>query len=261
MNFHLKSKPKNKFNYKLFLFVFLIFVIFMSIFFRDFFRNTIHITMEPVFYLKNTGLDSMNYFSRFFIFKNSLIKENQELKNELDSLRLVKMDYDILLRENEEIKADLGRIFTERKIISSILSKPPQIPFDTLLLDAGSESGVSLGDKVYISDSVIIATITEVTPKTSIATLFSNGSQETEVISSRTGSNFVIKGDGGLNFKVEVPRDTDIIWGDTFLYPNLRSSVVATVYFVDSNLQSSFKTIHLKVPTNVFQLKRVFIVK
>ena len=114
---------------------------------------------------------------------------------------------------------------------------------------------------VYISDTLIIGVISDVNSNSSIVTLFSNGGQENEVISSRTGSSFVIIGDGGSNFELEVPKETDILWGDVFTYPSARNSVLATVYFVDSNSQSSFKTVHLKFPSNIFQTKRVFILK
>jgi hypothetical protein len=60
---------------------------------------------------------------------------------------------------------------------------------------------------------------------------------------------------------VEVPKDADILWGDVFEYPNLKTSVVGSVYYVDQSAQSSFKTIYIRVPGNIFQTKWVMVEK
>ena len=92
-------------------------------------------------------------------------------------------------------------------------------------------------------------------------TLFSSSNQKQESVVLRTGASFEIFGKGGSNFQMEVPKDTDIIWGDVFEHPGLTTSVIGTVYYIDSNSQSSFKTIFMRVPGNVFDAKWVFVEK
>jgi len=142
-----------------------------------------------------------------------------------------------------------------------VLSKPPRSPYDTFVIDIGSEDNVSLGDRVYISDNNIIGLIKNMTPHTSLVELFSNGNLEQEATLSRTGASFVLKGLGGGNLELEVPKDTDVIWGDVFLYPRFSPSMIGSAYYIDTNSQSSFKKIFIRVPGNVFSAKYVFVEK
>ncbi len=262
MNFLLKSKPKSRYNLKTILIgVFFVLLLLLSIVFPSFTTGVLHTAVKPFWFAKDKSIDVSNYFFGFFSLKSSLIKQNTALEEELVNLRMTKIDYEILMKENEELRLGFGMSNGSNKIISNILSKPPQSPFDTFVIDAGSASGINVGDRVYVSDTIIVGSVAEVTEKTSIVKLFSSGGQEIEVISSRTGGNFVIKGSGGSNYSMEIPKETDVVWGDVFLYPGSNSAVVATVYYVDSSSQSSFKTVHLRFPVNIFQSKRVFVVK
>lgn len=262
MSFHLKNKPKSRVNGLALISVLFFLVLFLiSIFAPVKTTGVMHSIFKPLWYVKEKSVNFGGFFSSFFSFKSSLIRENNAQKEELNNLRMMKIDYENLLKESEELKDQFGESASNRKIISHILSKPPQSPFDTFVIDVGEKEGVTLGDKVYISDTIIIGKIAEVTQKTSIVKLFSSEGEEIEVTSSRTGANFLINGSGGANFSVEVPKETDIVWGDTFMYPGENTSNIATVYFVDTNSQSSFKTVNLRYPVNIFQAKRVFVLK
>ncbi len=215
--------------------------------------------MSPFWILRDKTVNSFRFVTSFVSFKSSLIKENDRLKEELAGLRLNEIDYDILVKENEELKSEFGRASSDGVIIAGVLSKPPQSPYDTFVIDVGSNSAVSVGNKVYISNRIIIGSISSVTEKTGVVKLFSTGGEKQEVISDRTGASFVITGSGGADFELEVPKDTDIVWGDSFLYPGLNSAVLSTVYYIDVTSQSSFKIVHARVPGNVFQVRRVFV--
>ncbi len=262
MSFLLKSKPKKGFDYRILLgLVFFLVLLLLSIFFPKFSRSISHNAMRPLWALKEKSVNFTYYIGNFFVWKSTLIKENLKLQEEISVYKLNKIDYDLLLKENEELKESVGRNVSTNRTFSKVLSKPPQSPFDTFVVDVGSALGVAVGNKVYISDSIILGLVFETTENTSIIKMFSSGDQNTESVSSRTGANFVLEGTGGDNFKVVVPKETDILWGDSFLYPGLNDSVMAVVYYVDSNSQSSFKTVHLRMPGNVFQVKSVFIEK
>lgn len=260
MNFHLKSKPKRTFDTKYITAgIFFGFLLLLSFLFPNFLRTVGHSTMKPFWFLKEKTENSFRYVTTYLEFQSSLVKENEDLKSELASLRLDKIDYEFLLKENNELKRDLEGMPSNR-VISNVLSKPPQSPFDTFVIDKGQNDGVSIGSNVYISNGIILGKVVSVTSKTSIFKMFSGGGEITEATVSRTGANFSLTGEGGSNFSLEVPSDTDIIWGDSFIHSSSQS-VLATVIFVDSNSQSSFKKIHLKTPINFLQIKRVFVEK
>jgi cell shape-determining protein MreC len=262
MNFLLKNKPKRNYNSKvIFGSVLFLLLLLISLAFPNFLRSTSQNGMRPLWFLRDKVFNLTYFVTDFFSFKTNLLKENDRLSAEVATLRLNKIDYDILLKENEDLKLQIGASLRGTKIIAGVLSKPPQSPYDTFIIDANENSGVSVGDKVYASDSIILGYITTVSSKTSTVKLFSSGDQKQEAISSRTGASFVLEGSGGSNFQVEVPKEADILWGDIFLYPGINSSVLATVYFVDSSSQSSFKRVYLRIPTNALETKHVFILK
>ena len=196
----------------------------------------------------------------FFDFRTDLVSRNLLLQDEISSLKLKEIDYDTLFKENQDLKNVLSRNSVSSKIMARVLSKPPVSPYDTFVVDAGVSEEVSLGNKVYLSGNIIIGKISSITSKTSIVELFSSGGVKQEAILSRTGASFILNGHGGANFTLEVPKDTDIVWGDVFLYPGPQS-ILGSVYYINTNAQSSFKTIYLRIPGNVFVAKYVFVEK
>lgn len=260
MSYPLKSKSKNNYDPKLVVVgVVFVLLLLLSIFFPAFLRSTTQMAMKPLWFFKDKTGDTFSFVTNFVGFKSSLIKENEMLKDELGTLRLTKMDYDTLFKENEELKAMVGMKKSNMRVMANVLSKPPQSPFDTLVVGSGKNSGIEIGNKVYVSDSIIIGQISDASDETAVVKLFSTGGEKNEVVLSRTGQSFVIVGNGGQNFSLEIPKDTDIVWGDSLVLLGSSDFVVATVYYVDTSSQSSFKTVHMKVPSSINSLKRVFI--
>lgn len=257
-NYPLKSNKKEK-SYKLFIIIIIFaFLSVFSYFFSSFSRRVFYFISRPVLITKEKILKSSGAVGSYFIFKNALINKNKELEEEVGRLKLKEISYDTLLKENDELRSELGRENVGSKKVANILSKPPVSPYDSMVLDLGSNNGVSLGQKVYISENIIVGVIINVTSKTSLVELFSSGNRKQEATLLRTGSTFVLEGNGGGNLRLEVPKDTDLIWGDVFTYPGTPFSL-GSVYYVDSNSQSSFKTAYIKTPGNIFASKYLFI--
>ncbi len=262
MNFPLKSKFRDGNKLKtIFVAVFFCLLFLLTYFFPQGVKNVFYFVSRPVFASRNFVANSVKNKIGYFAFKNDLIKKNIQLEDELTSYKLKEIDYNIVLKENEELKNLMGRSGTSNKVLSKILSKPPISPYDVFLIDVGLSNGFAKGDKVYLSGNIIIGTIVLVTTKTSLITLFSNGGQRQEATNTRTGTTYELTGRGGMNFQLEVPKEADIILGDVFEYPLLSPSIIGSVYYIDTNSQSSFKTIFLKIPGNVFSSKWVFVEK
>lgn len=216
---------------------------------------------KPLWSIGNVISSPFSKIKNYFVFKSSLVEENLKLEDELNALKIKELDYDTLSKENESLKAELGRDKSSERVLAAVLSKPPRSPYDTLVLDVGSEDGIAPGSKVYFGENIIVGLVRNITPHTSLVSLFSTSNEKQEAILSRTGASFVLNGKGGENFQFEVPKDTDILWGDVFMYPGLASNVIASVYYIDTNSQSSFKTVYLRIPANVFSAKYFFVGK
>lgn len=253
MIYPLRSKPKQKYSWKI-ISIILFFILISSIvyLFPNATRSFSYTVSLPFWSVRQSVTQSFSKTKEYFVFKNSLVNKNTALEDEISLLRSKEIDYDILLKENQDLKNQLGRKGGAVRILAKVLSKPPRSPYDTFVLDIGSNQEVALGNKVYTSDNVIIGVIKNITPRTSLVELFSSGSSKQEAVLSRTGTNFTLVGRGGANFVLEVPKDTDILWGDIFMYSTLSSSIIGSVYYIDTNSQSAFKTAYIKVPGNVF---------
>lgn len=263
MNYHLKSsKPQRRFSFKTLgaFFVFFILIL-LAFLFPNFSRSAAYTIARPFWFLKSTVARAFPAIKNFFVSKNALTAENLALQNEITAMKLKEADYDILFKENETLKAELGRVGETPRLLAGILSKPPASPYDTLVIDAGSASGVVPGSKVYLGGNVIVGSITSVTPRTSLVELFSTGGHNQEAVLERTGVSYQLVGKGGANLRLDVPKDTDVVWGDIFVYPGLSASIIGSVYYIDSNSQSSFESVYLRLSGDVFSSTRVFVEK
>ncbi|MEQ1561567.1 MAG: rod shape-determining protein MreC [Nitrospira sp.] len=262
MNYPLRSKPKheNRFKTIVVISLFLFFSV-LSYFFPNALRTTSHYFARSLWYVSDTVTKPFKSIGYFFTTKNALVERDLFLEDQLSDLKLKLADYDLVTSENQDLRNQLGRNSVDTRILSRVLSKPPRSPYDTLVIDVGSSQGVTLGNKVYLSGNVIVGLVTSVTPRTSLVRLFSAGDQKQESVLSRTGASFELQGKGGANFTVEVPKDTDVVVGDVLTYPGISTGVIGSVYSIDTNSQSSFKTVYLRIPINVFSAKWVYIEK
>ncbi len=259
MNYHLRSKPKSENRPKIFLVLAVFVILFLlSYFFGAFFRKIFTNIAKPIWVVGITVEKPFSNITDYFRTRGALISENQNLKDQITALSLKVTDYNTVSTELSDLKNESGRNVAGR-LVTNIISRPPQSPFDTLVIDFGSSDGITVDSKAYLSDTIIVGTVQSVSPRSSIVSLFSTPNKKTDVVLLRTGASYSLEGNGGGNFKLEVPKDTDIVWGDSFMYPGSRTSLVANVYYIDSNSQSSFKTIYLRVPGNVFSSKYLFV--
>lgn len=254
-------KNKSKIVSKAIIYIIVIFLIFMvsSFIFPNFLREKLTTISQPIWYVRDGVSSTFSNTIGYFTFKSNLISSNVKLQDELQSLRLKQIDYDLLLKENQDLKSAMGRVENSSRIISRIISKPPESPYDTLIIDAGVGAGIKKGSKVFLSNNVLIGIIVDVTAKTSLVELFSKGDAKHNLVLERTGATYEVTGSGGENMLVLVPKEADVLWGDSFVYPGLNSAIVGNVNYIDTNSQSSFKGIYLKIPGNVFSNKWVFV--
>lgn len=260
MNYPLRNKPKKIFSLRVFfacsLFVFLLL---MQYFFSGDTKDFFVMVYKPVWAVKEIILRPASGVEGFFSSKIALVNENRVLRDQLTKLQLKEYDYDLLQKENDSLKNQLGRVDKNKKVIANIIAKPPTSPYDTFIIDAGFEEGMVVGSKAYISEKIIAGVVREVGRSSSVVSLFSSSGINTQVTLERTGINYNLVGQGGQNYRLEAPKDTDIVWGDMFTYPDGERSIVGQVYYIDTNSQSAFKTAYIKPPVNIFSYKSVFI--
>src|SRR3989344_692271 len=137
---------------------------------------------RPVLVAGNYTGDKFSNLKSYFLFKNSLYLENENLKMKLIEDEAKMANYNSILDENIFLKEILGRKNTKTSVIvSAILAKPNKSFYDTLVIDIGLKQGVKVGDSVFALGNIPIGRIAEVHAYSSKVILF---------FSSRRDSSF-----------------------------------------------------------------------
>lgn len=190
--------------------------------------------------------------------KKSLISEVRALKEELGMASANLLIQKVYQRENEDLKALLGRSSDRKKnILSAVLVRPSVSPFDIIVIDIGKTSGVKVGDKVLYNGSLIIGTVSEVDIKSSKVKLFSSPGEKNIALIGPKSVQVEVEGFGAGSFVAKLPRDLEIKKGDEVIMPDISTSILGFVQKIESGVADSFQEIIFKIPINLSELKWV----
>jgi hypothetical protein len=145
------------------------------------------------------------------------------------------------------------------KIAASVIGRPPQSPYDTLLLDAGAEDGVTLGAGAWWPAGVYLGVVTKVDKQTAVVELVTAPGVNHQV--TVAGIPVTTIGRGGDGFYMEV-ADTEVITvgaaviSDKYEMPI--GVVAATEKLPTTNLQAVYATrfISSAIIENIYVQKR-----
>lgn len=210
----------------------------------------------PLSHSENTLVRPFVSTYNFFRSKQVLISENNLLKNRISSLEV---ELSVLSSRSryEELLASLGRNNNVSSVIASVLVRPPESPYDLLVVDVGSRDGVSLGSKVSMPEGPELGVVTEVFSKQARVSLFSSNGVKTNAVLERHGVPVVLEGVGLGNFHMVVPREIDVVVGDKILSSSIGSDLVAVVGDVIVEPTSSSKKVLAQSPLNIFSVRFV----
>ena len=144
-------------------------------------------------------------------------------------------------------------------VAASVLTRPPQTPYDIIIIDAGSNESITIGSEVSLPEGPILGIISEVFAKSAKVKLFSASGEETNAVLERNDVPVTLIGHGGGNFRLALPRDIAVERGDRILSSDIASRHLATVGEINVEPTDSFKEILAKSPTNIFILRFVFV--
>jgi cell shape-determining protein MreC len=216
----------------------------------------------PLSYLRDNSFSGVGDFFASFSANHALVVENQRLQQELASSSVALMDRDILIAENLDLKSRLGRISEPASsLLAAVVSRPPQSPYDTLMLDVGRNQGVNVGDLVAAGGSVYLGKIDEVYASASRVVLFSAPGTAYHALlldkSATTSLAIAVSGQGAGSLTAEVPAGTTVHAGDQVVFQDISPELVAQVIYVDENAHASFKIIYMQLPVSIYSLRFV----
>lgn len=205
--------------------------------------------------------DTLGSVTIAFRDKAALLKENQRLLGELYKNQSLALSNDALRAELTELKFLLGRTTDRPSILASVLSRPVVSPYDTLIIDIGSDTGVHAGDLALVLRDFVVGYVSRVYGSTSQITLYSSPSEQTNILIGEERIPAVAFGRGGGNFIADVPRDARVHEGDIITLANIDTEVFSVVEAVIEEPENAFQRLMFKNPVNIFNVVWVEIVQ
>ncbi len=227
----------------------------------SFFSGLAHSFAGPVLSVSEDIRSSVSSPTSFLTGKRELVAENEALKQKLKELEALSFDNKALEIENNELRDVLNMRPREDAVMARVLLRPPNAPYDILIIDGGRDMGLSEGDRVFFGESVLLGEIEEVYGRTSRVSLFSSAGRSTDVFVNDGDEIVSSLGRGGGKFLLEVPRRTEISEGDYLLRVDDRVSLLGVVLEVHvPETAGAIKFVYAGVPVDIFSLKEVFVI-
>ncbi|MEK7135077.1 MAG: rod shape-determining protein MreC [Patescibacteria group bacterium] len=223
------------------------------------FDNLIITAVSPLWRAENSFSRSLSTMGTFFKTRGTLIHENAALKERLASLELELSAFSLSRSENERLLELLGRQSEVGGVAATVLTHPPQSPYDLLVVDAGEKEALLVGAKAFLPEGPEVGVITQVSPNFSRVKLLSTSGEKTQAVLERHQVAVTLEGVGGGNFKIVLPREAQVEVGDRVLSADLQSSLLAVVEEVSLEATDSFKEVLARSPANIFTIRFLII--
>lgn len=239
--------------------------IFVAVLFFVFVSKSAHSLITdffvPFFKIGNFFYVNFEKFPKFFSDKNYLIAKNDALSEELNRVRLVDINLEILKEENRRLRKELELKPNFDFIASTVIAKPPQIPMDSLFLDKGTNDGLKLGDQVFLSENILIGRIVLISDKTATVATNSSANFLSFGYVFRTEESLEIRGAGGGFMEAKVPIDFDIKENDKIINQGSASYLIAIVSSIEEDKSAGFKNILMSLPISLDKINIAFFSK
>lgn len=192
--------------------------------------------------------------------------EISKLKEKIAELESRILLLEPLEKENQELKTIFSHPEEAKKyILGAIISRPPQSPYDILIIDAGSDNEVREGMIATAFSNILLGYMTDVLPKTSKIKLISFPGEETNVLIESVSTEAKISalaiGRGGGDMEIKIPSSLEVHSGDRIMTPGTYPLMLGIVERAEINLSDPFQKIFFRLPLNFQELKYVMIKK
>jgi cell shape-determining protein MreC len=230
----------------------LILIILLGIFFRNTSARIIHGIAYPLNKITHAIVTPIKNLGYYFYSKPKLVAHNTELENEKKFLQIELLAVQSLVQENQELRTLLDiRQRSARESIAEIVLTPPFSPYDTFVI-RGNPDEISVGQSVFVKNT-LIGRVSEIYNTNAIVTLSSTPGMKTPV----KINDAVIaeaEGQGGLSFKINIPKDADVKEGDAIYSMEHNNSIIGFVTAIEIVETSSFKTVLFQYPFNFSEI-------
>ena len=182
------------------------------------------------------------------------------IQEERDRLRV---ELEAAQNENVVLRTQLGDMTRlaakENSISAGVIARPPVSPYDTLVVEAGSEAGVRVGALVFGTGGIPIGTIEAISGKNAHVALYSAPGRVTEGWIGEARLPVTITGAGAGAFRATLAKDAVPQIGEQVFVPGPGALPIGVVARVDTNPSLPEANLFIRPLVNPFTLTWVAI--
>ena len=205
--------------------------------------------------------------------KQDVLQENEELKNQINSLT---EQNNILIQDQTELTRlkelyNLDQEYTDYpKVAARIISKDPGNWYDTFMINKGTNDGIHVDNNV-IAGKGLVGIVTEVGPSWATVRSIIDDSSNVSAMAVSTSDNCVVTGDlelideGKLSFEQLYDQDNKVTVGERIVTSNISEKYVEGLFIgyvseIQQDPNNSTKTGTIVTPVDFGHLKDVFVI-
>jgi len=191
------------------------------------------VVVAPINGVKTWVAESGGSLPMYLRNRTELVDEIHTLRQELATVGGDIFTLNTLVKENKELRGLLGD-HGEQRVLAGVIGRPGVLPYDTLMIDRGTQEGVVTGAPVFIGENTVIGIVKHATAHSALVELATTAGFEATVyiIGPDIYTNAV--GIGGGQLRVGVPQGIEISEGDLVVLPSITSGVYGEVSVVQS---------------------------
>ncbi len=230
--------------------VFAVFVLCVRLVASDMFWQA----FAPVFRVSDTLSAGSNAFFNSFGDTAKLAASNERLTSENAALA---DENQALQTKVASLSALLGTAVPQKNaagILAGVVARPPESPYDTLVLAVGEKEGVTLGMEAFAAGGVPIGMVSSVLADFSRVTLFSAAGTATSGWVGQANVPLTVTGEGGGAMRASVARAANIAVGDVVSVPGPGQLPIGSVVRIDSDPLSPAITLRIRSAANLFSI-------
>jgi rod shape-determining protein MreC len=193
------------------------------------------------------------------------------LEEELRSCHVESVTQQQLQSENQELKLQLEFFQADRNLDhvgASVIARNIQPLGSTLIIDRGTNDGISVGDAVVISKGILIGKIAQTESESSMVRLLNdNQSKIAATLLNHDKSVGVIEGGYGISVRMNfIPQQEDVRVGDLVISSGLerglpRGLLIGNVVAVEKEPYQPFQTAVLSPEATLSNISIVSIIR
>lgn len=221
---------------------------------RDGFRSIMNVSTR-VGYVVSDALDVFLHSSRRAEEIRQLRIRNRTLEARLAIGENTK-------RENEELRALLGRVPEEARVVYAyVVARSSSRVDDYLVIDAGEREGLKEDMPVLVAEGTIrIGTVAEVARRTAVVRLLSHAGEKISVSLPESGVLSVAMGEGGGVLVIQVPASIPVREGEPLFSVGPPDFLLGYVEQIEKSDAGPFQIVRASHPVALTDVRRVYIV-